>query len=101
MGQFLTKGTNYVDGVTQVHSTNLNAHVDNAIIEPTAISSLTLKDPITGLEEVMINDAGVLKKTTTNVMTTFVSALPTGAIMDYAGSSAPGGCVILSRSANF
>ena len=91
MGQFLTKGTTYVDGVTQITATNLNAHLDNAIIEPTAISALTLKDPLSGAEEVMVNDGGTLKKTTGTAMTTLVSAVPVGVIFDFSGATAPGG----------
>jgi hypothetical protein len=63
MGEFLQAGHTYADG-QQVNAANLNEHVNESIIKPTAISGRTLKDPSALSDEVLINDAGVLKKVT-------------------------------------
>jgi hypothetical protein len=44
MGNDLLKGTSYAEG-QQVNAANLNAHVDDATIKYTSISSKSLKDP--------------------------------------------------------
>lgn len=63
MGNFLQKGVTYSDGM-QVNAANLNSLVDDAILKSTAISALTLKDPMALGDELIINDSGVLKKAT-------------------------------------
>ena len=91
MGTFLRKGTTFVDGTTIVNATNLNAHVDDGIIEPTAISALTNKSVLVGTEEVMINDGGTLKKTSAQSVSEFVAAIPIGTVIDFAGIVSPTG----------
>jgi hypothetical protein len=63
LGDFLQAGHTYADG-TQVNAANLNEHVNEAIIKPAAISARTLKDPAALSDELLINDAGVLKRVT-------------------------------------
>jgi microcystin-dependent protein len=92
MGTDLEKGTTYVDG-QQVTATNLNAHVDNATIKYTAIQTKALKDPAGLSDELLINDAGVLKKITLQQITSLVT-IPPGAVTDYAGTTAPTGWLL-------
>jgi hypothetical protein len=61
MGNDLTKGTTYVDG-GMINAANLNAHVDDATFKSTAISARTAKTPMAVTDELLINDAGTLKK---------------------------------------
>jgi microcystin-dependent protein len=94
MGNFLTHGFTYIDGTTNVNATNLHSLVDDAVLKPEAISALSAKNPVDGTEELLLNDGGVLKKATAQVLANFVFSLavvPTGAIMDYAGTTAPSG----------
>ena len=93
MGTFLAKGYTFVDGVSTANAANLNNLVDNAVLKPEAISSLALKDPMVGTEQVMVVDAGVLKKVTTQGLRDYalVGAIPVGAVIDFAGPTAPDG----------
>ena len=90
MGTFIRKGTTYVDA-TVVTPVNLNAHVDDAVIEPTAISALTNKGVLAGTEEVMVNDGGTLKKTALASVYNYIAAVPIGLVSDYAGIVPPDG----------
>jgi microcystin-dependent protein len=92
MGTDLEKGTTYSEG-DQVNAANLNAHVDNAVIKYTAISSKSLKDPASLGDEILINDAGVLKKITLQQISSLVT-IPPGVMNDYAGSTAPTGWLL-------
>jgi microcystin-dependent protein len=93
MGNFLAKGVTFVDGVSTANAANLNNLVDNAVLKPEAITSLALKDPLAGTEQMMISDAGTLKKVTTQELRDFalVGAIPVGGVIDYAGGTAPTG----------
>ena len=71
----------------------MNAHVDDAVIKYTAISSKTLKDPASLSDEILINDTGVLKKITLQQISSFVTN-PPGMIVDYAGDTAPTGWLL-------
>lgn len=61
MGNDLQKGDTFVDGES-VTGARLNALVDSALAKSTIISARSLKTPLTGACEFMINDAGTLKK---------------------------------------
>jgi hypothetical protein len=67
MGNDLTKGTTYVDGM-MLNAANLNAHVDNAALNATAISARTEKSAGAVTDEFLINDSGTLKKITGTVL---------------------------------
>jgi microcystin-dependent protein len=92
MGDDLEKGTAYIEG-QQVNAANLNAHVDNATIKYTAISSKALKDPAALSDELLINDGGILKKITLQQISSLVTT-PPGIISDYAGTTAPAGWLL-------
>jgi microcystin-dependent protein len=92
MGTDLSKGTTYSEG-DQVNAANLNAHVDDAVLKYTAISTKTLKDPAALGDEILINDAGVLKKITLQQISSLVT-IPPGTIVDFAGSTAPTGWLL-------
>jgi hypothetical protein len=65
MGTYLTAGHVFTDIApgNALNGANLNEHVNNAIFEPTSISSQALKNPALLTDEILIND-GVLKKIT-------------------------------------
>jgi hypothetical protein len=63
MGNYLTAGHSYIDG-DQVNAANLNEHVNEAVIKPTAISTQVLKDPAVLSDQLLINDGGTLKRIT-------------------------------------
>jgi hypothetical protein len=90
MGNFLSKGSTFIDGVTQLNASNLNAHVDEAVFKSTAISALSFKEP-SGTEEVMINDAGTLKKTNITSIADLSTIVPVGTVVSFAGAAAPPG----------
>lgn len=93
MGTDLQAGNTYVDG-QQVTAANLNAHVNDAEIKYTAISARTLKSPASMGDEMLINDAGVLRKITVQQIHTLVTTLivvPPGTVADFAGPTAPSG----------
>lgn len=56
-------GITYVDG-GQVNATNLNAHVNNAVLVPGAISDQTAASSATTADSVLLLQGGVLKKAT-------------------------------------
>lgn len=63
MGDYLQKGTTYVDGGI-VNASNLNAHIDDSIIKPTAISNRTDVGVPGGAVEIFCQESGTLKKLT-------------------------------------
>ena len=71
----------------------MTEHVSEAILKPTTISEQVLKDPAALTDEVLINDNGVLKKITLQIVQTLIrsgfSTIPIGAIVDFAGTEAP------------
>lgn len=67
----ISKGSTYADGGA-VTAANLNALVDSATILAAFISAKSLKDPCAVGDEIVINDAGTLKKTTLNAVTALV-----------------------------
>jgi microcystin-dependent protein len=92
MGSDISKGVTYTEG-QQVNAANLNAHVDDATIKYTAISSKSLKNPASLSDEILINDAGVLKKITLQQISSLVT-IPPGTINDYAGTTEPTGWLL-------
>lgn len=66
MGNDISAGHTYSDTAPNnaVNASNLNAHVNDAVLKATAISARTLKSPAALADELLINDAGTLKKTT-------------------------------------
>lgn len=79
MGDYLTKGSTYVDGGT-VNAANLNAHVDDAVIKPTAISARASVGVPGGAVEFLVNDAGTLKKVTVTDLASAVG--PAGSLIN-------------------
>jgi hypothetical protein len=59
----LQKGTDYTTG-DQVTAANLDAHIDNAILLPGAITDQIPAGPVSGSDTVLINQVGALKKAT-------------------------------------
>lgn len=59
----IQSGVTYVDG-GQVNATNLNAHVNNAVLVPGAISDQTAASSATSADSVLLLQGGVLKKAT-------------------------------------
>jgi microcystin-dependent protein len=91
MGTDISPGTTLVDG-TLVHDADLNALVGNATILPTAISAKTLKSDMSLGDELLINDAGTLKKVTGQQIVQ-IAVVPPGCMMDYAGATEPLGWI--------
>ena len=103
MGNDIQKGTTYaqggVGGAGTVNSDNLNAHVDEARIKSTFISSKTLKDPASLGDSIVVENSGVLYRQTHQqvvdlINETIQALLPIGAIVDFAGTSAPAGWLL-------
>ena len=97
MGRYLTPGHEYEDGDT-ISGASMTEHVSEAVLKPTTISEQVLKDPAALTDEVLVNDNGTLKKVTLQQLQTLVrtgfTTIPTGAIMDFAGSDAPEGWLL-------
>ena len=98
MGNDLQKGTVYaeggVGGIGTVNAANLNAHVDEARIKASFISSKTLKDPATLDDAIVVENSGVLYRQTMQQLLDLIeeaTKLPTGIIMDFAGATLPAG----------
>lgn len=70
----LTAGVILSDGVSYPAAT-INSIVSGATINSAAISAKSAIGSIAGTEEVLVNDAGTLKKFTTAAFKTYVSAL--------------------------
>lgn len=103
MGSDIQKGTTYaeggVGGAGTVSAANLNAHVDESRIKATFISSKTLKDPASLSDSLVVENSGVLYRQTHQqiinlINTTIQGLLPVGAIIDFAGTSAPVGWLL-------
>lgn len=111
MGRYLEPGHVYVDGQT-ITGPSLTEHVADALLKTTAISEQLLKDTAAATDELLINDSDVFKKITLQILKVFVGAeltiddlsdelrnqlkTPIGAILDYAGTSAPEGWLFCS-----
>lgn len=87
MGTDISPGIVLHDG-TLVHDADFNTLVSEAVILATAISSKTLKSEMSLGDELLINDAGNLKKVTGQQIVS-ISAVPAGCMMDYAGAAEP------------
>jgi microcystin-dependent protein len=103
VGSDIQKGTVYAEGGVggsgQVNADNLNAHVDEARIKSTFISSKSLKDPASLSDSLVVENSGVLYRQTHQqivdlIETTIQQLLPIGTIVDFAGSSAPNGWLL-------
>jgi microcystin-dependent protein len=91
MGTDISPGTTLIDGQL-VHDADLNALVGESTILSTFISAKTLKSDMSLGDEVVINDAGTLKKVTGQQIVK-ISAVPAGCVMDWAGTTEPLGWV--------
>lgn len=101
MGNDIQKGTIYseggIGGAGTVNASNLNAHVDEARIKATFISSKTLKDPANLTDSLVVESSGALYRQTyqqvLDLITTTIETLllPVGIVMDFAGDAAPDG----------
>jgi microcystin-dependent protein len=91
MGTDIQSGITFVDG-NLYHDADFNAAVNNATLLPTAISDRSLKPTMSLGDELLINDAGTLRKVTGQQIA-LVAAVPAGCMMDYAGSTEPLGWV--------
>ena len=98
MGQDLQKGTTYaeggVGGIGTVNAANLNAHVDEARIKASFITSKSLKDPAALGDAFVVESEGVLYRETMQQLLDLIDEsvkLPTGIIMDFAGTTLPAG----------
>lgn len=60
----------------------------SAVLKATAISAKSAAT-LVGTEEVLVNDAGTLKKTTTQAIANLAGGVPSGSVMDYAGATLP------------
>lgn len=80
MGNDITAGHTYSDTapLNEVNGSNLNSHVNDAVIKATFISAKTAKSPLALADEFVINDGGTLKKGTLQGISDLL--LPTGAI---------------------
>jgi hypothetical protein len=78
MGNDLQAPTTFSDG-QQVNAAQFMAHVNDALIKYTTINSRVLKDPVALTDELLINDAGTLKKVTGQQI--FDLATPVGTII--------------------
>jgi microcystin-dependent protein len=103
MGQDIQKGTIYAEGgiggAGRVNATNLNAHVDEARIKATFISSKSLKDPANLSDSLIVESSGILYRETHQqivdlINTTIQALLPIGTIVDFAGVSEPAGWLL-------
>jgi hypothetical protein len=90
-------GTTYVDGA-QVTAVNLNAHVNNAVLVPGAISDQTAAVSCTTADSVLILQSGALKKATLTQVQTSITPDLTG-YLPRSGASAMTGELTLSSSA--
>ena len=99
MGRYLQPGHTYVDGQT-INAASLNEHVGESLLKPTTISEQILKDPAALTDELLINDGGILKKITLQVVQTLVRAgftvIPVGTVLDFSGDDAPEGFLLCS-----
>lgn len=101
MGQDIQKGTTYaeggVGGAGTVNAENLNAHVDEARIKASFISSKSLRDPGSLSDAIVVEAGGVLYRETFQQVIDLIAAnikLPVGVIVDFAGTSPPGGWLL-------
>ncbi len=60
----------------------------SAVLKATAISSKSTAT-LDGTEEVLVHELTALKKTTTQAIADLASGVPSGSVMDYAGSTLP------------
>jgi hypothetical protein len=81
VGDFLQIPHTWSDG-EDVSAAGFNEHVNEAIFKPTSISGRTLKDPAALSDELIIADAGVLKKVTLQQL--YALLIQPGAIVQYA-----------------
>jgi microcystin-dependent protein len=98
MGNDIQKGTIYaeggVGGAGTVTAPNLNAHVDEARIKASFVSSKSLKDPASLDDSVIVENSGVLYRETWQQIIDLigqVSKIPTGTVIDFAGPTPPDG----------
>lgn len=91
MGNDIAPGITLLDG-QWVHDADLNALVANATILATAISARSLMSTLTSGAEFLVNDAGTLRKCTSQQIAQ-ASAVPSGCMMDYAGTTEPLGWI--------
>ena len=89
-------GTTYVDGA-QVTAANLNAHVNNAVLVPGAISDRTAVDSCTTSDSVLVLQSGTLKRATLAQVQTSI-APDLSAYVNKNGSVAMTGELTLSSS---
>jgi microcystin-dependent protein len=75
---------NDTDDIDFTRSTN----AISAVLKATAISAKSAAT-LAGTEEVLVNDAGTLKKTTTQAIANLAGGVPSGSVMDYAGATLP------------
>lgn len=68
----IQSGTTYADGA-QVTATNLNAHVNNAVLVPGAISDQTAVASCTGTDSLLILQSGQLRKGTISQVQTAIA----------------------------
>ena len=101
MGNDIQKGTTYaeggVGGAGQVNADNLNAHVDEARIKASFVSSKSLRDPATLSDSIVVESGGVLYRETFQQVVDLISnalTIPIGVIMDFAGTNPPGGWLL-------
>lgn len=101
MGADIQKGTIYseggVGGAGTVNANNLNAHVDEARIKATFISAKSLRTDATLSDSIVVEAGGVLYRSTFQQVIDLIGndlKVPVGSILDFAGSSAPGGWLL-------
>jgi microcystin-dependent protein len=101
MGADIQKGTIYaeggVGGAGTVNADNLNAHVDEARIKASFISGKTLRDPGSLSDSIVVEAGGVLYRETFQQVIDLIGQairIPIGVIMDFAGTSPPGGWLL-------
>ena len=91
MGNDLQKGTTYatggVGGQGTITSTNLNAHVDDAIIKPTFISSRTERTTLAMTDEVVVQSGGSLYRTLLSTLYPSGSVLQTVVATPYTANA--------------
>lgn len=90
----IRKGTEYSTGM-QVTGTNLNAHVDNAVLLPGAISEQTSAPSVVGSDTLLINQSGSLRKATVQQIT---DSLPMTGYLKRDGSNSMTGELVLANS---
>lgn len=108
MGDYLTAGHSY-DTTTnkEITASNLNAHVNDAVLKATAISARTAKATPVDADTLLLHDSAAsdLKKMTITALATAPALLalsnpvPSGVIAPFAGASAPTGWLLCNGAA--